>query len=107
MKPKFKMAKTTVDIASVELDILVDEFARIKAEIAELQKQEEIAKHRLIHEGAGTYHGKLHNIVLTEMPGRKTLDTKALCAFLKVSPNVEQQFTKVGNPFYQLKVTGR
>lgn len=107
MKKQFKTAVKSVDFNTIPIDELVDEYARLKAEADDIEKKLDAAKKRFAREGAGSYDGNIIRAVVCEMPGRETVDTKGLIAFLKVSANTLTNFTKRGNPFYSIKLVGR
>lgn len=85
----------------------VDALAEVLARKAELEKEEKELKARLIESGNSTVEGKLFKANVMLMPGRETLDVKALLAFLKVGADVAKRFTNVGNPFYTVRVVSR
>ena len=55
----------------------VDELAKVKAEIADLQKREKELKNSLIEFGPGKYEGTEHHVTVSEVE-RKTLNMKAV-----------------------------
>ena len=86
---------------------VVDRLMEVLAEKVELEKEEKALKQSLIDSGLATAEGTLSKASIMRMPGRKTVDVKALTTFLKTPSSVIEQFTKVGNPFYTVKIMGK
>lgn len=86
---------------------LVDEYAQIKAQLAELGKREAQIKKELIALGDKEIEGATHKVTLSLVQGRETTDVKALYEFLHIGADIVAQFTKRGDPYYTLRVYGR
>jgi len=76
---------------------VIDQIASIKAQISELAAVEKSILANLKAQGAGTYKGSAHNLVISES-SRYTLDLKAvrkkLCPdFIKVNTKVTSVLT--------------
>lgn len=73
------MKDVTGPIAVIELAVMVDELAALKAQIAPLQEREAIIKEALKATGMERIDGSKHTAVIT-LSERETVDTKRLKA---------------------------
>jgi glycine/serine hydroxymethyltransferase len=76
---------------------IVNKIATLKAEIARLSKEEKSLTEQLKAQGAGTYQGTEHYLVISEVT-RETLDMKAVRSklsrqFITANTNVTHSLT--------------
>lgn len=88
----------------------VDRLGALNAQIAELQAKAKILSDEIKGWGAGRHEGELFSATVAEIPGRETIDAKAMQAKLEelgVDGRWFSKHTKVGAASVRLTVTDR
>ena len=91
----------------VLLAAAVDRLALIKAQIANLKREEDQLKDTLIDSGELTIEGQLHRAALSFCAGRELIDWKTIAAKLAPSRQLIAAHTSTGEPFYTVRVSAR
>lgn len=91
----------------VLLAAAVDRLALIKAQIANLKREEDQLKDTLIDSGELTIDGQFHRAALSFCAGRECIDWKTIAAKLAPSRQLIAAHTSTGEPFYTVRVSAR
>jgi len=91
----------------VLLAAAVDRLALIKAQIANLKREEDQLKDLLIDSGLESVEGQLHRAALSYCAGRELIDWKTIAAKLVPSRQLIAAHTSTGEPFYTVRVSAR
>jgi len=91
----------------VLLAAAVDRLALIKAQIANLKREEDQLKDLLIDSGPESVEGQLHRAALSYCAGRELIDWKTIAAKLVPSRQLIAAHTSTGEPFYTVRVSAR
>ena len=91
----------------VLLAAAVDRLALIKAQIANLKREEDQLKDLLIDSGLESVEGQLHRAALSYCAGRELIDWKTIAAKLAPSRQLIAAHTSTGEPFYTVRVSAR
>ena len=91
----------------VLLAAAVDRLALIKAQIANLKREEDQLKDLLIDSGELVIEGQLHRAALSFCAGRELIDWKTIAAKLTPSRQLIAAHTSTGEPFYTVRVSAR
>jgi len=88
-----------------EIERAIEGYVTAKSFVSRYTAEEKNYRARVITllNGHKRSDGKLYNLKMTEMPGRKTLDSKKLQEDFKDIINLEEYY-KVGKPYYTLNV---
>ncbi len=91
----------------VNLSSLVDSLADIRAQIADLQEQEQNLRDLLIASGQSSIDGVYHTLKITEQSGRVVTDWKTIAQKFEPSRQLVSAHTTQGKPFHVLRLLGR
>jgi hypothetical protein len=91
----------------VLLAAAVDRLALIKAQLANLKREEDQLKDLLIDSGLESVEGQLHRAALSYCAGRELIDWKTIAAKLAPSRQLIAAHTSTGEPFYTVRVSAR
>lgn len=85
---------------------MVDQYAALKAQIANMQEQEALMRAALISTGLFVIEGNEHRVTVSEMSKRYT-DWRAVAENLKPSRQLVTAHTRTTEPTFTVRVYGR
>jgi N-acetylglutamate synthase/N-acetylornithine aminotransferase len=89
------------------LSLLVDQYARLKAQQAELNDELQYIKDKLVEAGVSPIEGETHRATVSLTAGRTTIDWKAIAEKFNPSRQLITAHTSKGQDFYTLRISAR
>lgn len=86
---------------------LVDRLAMLKAQIANLKKEEDSVKRLLIDAGVGVVEGTLHRAAISTHAGRDMVDWEAVAMRFSPSAQLIRAHTVHGDAYTCVRVSAR
>jgi len=86
---------------------LVDKMAMIKAQIAELKKEEAALRQELVESGESVIDGLYHRAAISEPEGKVTVDWHAVAMHLKPSRQLITAHTTQGESYVVVRISAR
>ena len=85
----------------------VDRLAYVKAQIADLKKEEDELKQELISLGIPVIEGALHRAAVSLVEGRTIIDWEEIAKKLEPSRQLVTAHTRQCDPYYNVRVSAR
>ena len=89
------------------LSLLVDQYARLKAQQADIADELAYIKDQLVAAGVSPIEGETHRATVTLTSGRVSIDWKAIAEKFNPSRQLITAHTKKGDDFYTLRISAR
>lgn len=89
------------------LSATVDRLAIIKAEIAQLKREEDALKDVLIECGLESVEGTLHRAAISHCAGRELVDWKTIAMKFEPSRQLITAHTSAGEPYAMVRLSAR
>jgi hypothetical protein len=89
------------------LSLLVDQYARLKAQQAEITDELAYIKDKLVEAGVSPIEGETHRASVTLTSGRVSIDWQAIAMKFEPSRQLITAHTKKGDDFYTLRISAR
>jgi len=89
------------------LSLLVDQYARLKAQQAELNDELAYIKDQLVAAGVSPIEGETHRATVSLTSGRTTIDWQSIAMKFEPSRQLITAHTKKGDDFYTLRISAR
>jgi hypothetical protein len=98
--------KTNIQ-ANPILSLLVDQYARLKAQQAELNDELAYIKDKLVEAGVSPIEGETHRASVSLTSGRTTIDWQSIAMKFEPSRQLITAHTKKSDDFYTIRISAR
>ena len=92
------------------LDVLggvADRLGQIKAQLADLKKEEGKLKQELIDSGLAVVEGSFYRVAVTESDGKVLVDWKSIAEKFNPSRQLVKANTSIGEAYFTVRVSAR
>jgi hypothetical protein len=92
------------------LDVLggvADRLGQIKAQLADLKKEESKLKEELIESGLAVIEGSFYRVAISETDGKTLIDWKTIAEKFSPSRQLVKANSSVGEAFFTVRVSAR
>ena len=89
------------------LSLLVDQYARLKAQQAEITDELQYIKDQLVAAGVSPIEGETHRASVTLTSGRVSIDWQTIAMRFEPSRQLITAHTTKGDDFYTLRISAR
>jgi hypothetical protein len=89
------------------LSLLVDQYARLKAQSAEIADELAYIKDKLVEAGVSPIEGETHRASVSLTAGRTVIDWKTIAMKFEPSRQLITAHTTKGDDFYTLRISAR
>ena len=97
----------TATLNSVSLSACVDRLAMVKAQLADLKREEDALKAELIDAGLPVIESNAYRCAVSMCDGRESIDWKAIAEKLQPSRQLVTAHTSYGAPYAVVRVSAR
>jgi hypothetical protein len=92
------------------LDVLggvADRLGQIKAQLADLKKEESKLKQELIDSGLAVVEGSFYRVAVSESEGKTLVDWRKIAEKFSPSRQLVKANTSIGEAYFTVRVSGR